>query len=188
MQAVSNLCFRPQGRQGPERSDIRLRASAGLIEWYVSVSGLSCHSHFYFLSPYISLFLSPLPQSPPRVLLSSQPFFHFFDPSVSLPSHHYTPLLSATLWFKQLPSVSRKMDCDFIFIPEWQVNWVKMNGALFLSQDNREAGEKFISAASERTLQYASVSQCWQPTQRCNSCWWKVPVWTLSQSNLSGEI
>lgn len=50
--------FPPQGRQGPEWSDFRLRASAGLIEWCVFVSLESIPLPFHFLSLYIFLFLS----------------------------------------------------------------------------------------------------------------------------------
>lgn len=38
------------------------------------------------------------------------------------------------------------MDWDFICVPEWQK---KRSGVLFLSQYNREAGEKFIKVASK---------------------------------------
>lgn len=63
-QAVSNLCFPPQGRQGPEWSDIRHGASASLIERYGSVSWNFCHYCYCLSFPfykylYISIYISP---------------------------------------------------------------------------------------------------------------------------------
>lgn len=61
MRAVSNLWYLnslPQGRQGPERSDIRLRASAGLIERYVSVSVILGGSLYSICAALILVLLS----------------------------------------------------------------------------------------------------------------------------------
>lgn len=46
---VSNLCFPPQGGQGPEWCDIRHRAPAGLIKWCVLCTCVSLFCSFFYL-------------------------------------------------------------------------------------------------------------------------------------------
>lgn len=91
---VSNQCFPPQGRQGPQWSDIRLRASAGLIEWYVSGSG--CCATPFFVSVF--LFLTICALFPLLCLPSS-------------PSICHSPVFSALFTFLFLPL------CLFFFNP-----------------------------------------------------------------------
>lgn len=59
MAAVSNRCYPPQGGQGPKWSDIRLGASAGLIQRYVS-DGPDFHPPSLSTStPSLSLWIPP---------------------------------------------------------------------------------------------------------------------------------
>lgn len=187
MQAVSNLYFPPQGWQGPERSDFGLRAPAGLIEWYVSVS--DCFQSLFFVSFWpcvLPSYLSPLPQS--SFLL---PFSHFHYslsasflisplPSHLLIAHRRSPLLFDLNNYR----ASAGNGLSFYFYPgvagELNEVWV-----LFSSQYNREVGEKFISEASKRMLQYASASLRRRPTQHCNSWWLKLFFHSPHQSKVS---
>lgn len=115
-QAVSNLCFPPQGRQGPEWSDIRHGASASLIEWYGSVSWNFCH-YCYCLS---FMFYKYLSISPP--LLCQYIIFPFLlcSPvclSLCLPSPHYTPLVTGSLFDLSNGMLKQKNGWGFYFYP-----------------------------------------------------------------------
>lgn len=116
---VSNQCFLPQGGQGPKWSDIRLRASTGFIEWYVSEAELSFAPFLLFLSlPHISLSSFILLSSLPPPFYYSQSASFLSPPTSSHLPSCYKPLLPTILWFKQLPNLSKDTGCGFIFIPE----------------------------------------------------------------------
>lgn len=122
-QAVSNLCFPPQGRQGPEWSDIRHGASASLIERYGSVSWNFCHYCYCLSFPFYKyLYISHL------LFYVNISFFPFFlIPSVllcspvclslCLPSPRYTPLVTGSLFDLSNGMLKQKNGWGFYFYP-----------------------------------------------------------------------
>lgn len=97
-------------------------------------------------------------------------FLFFFQ------SPHYTPLLLAILWSKQLPSPNRKW-IGILFLTQssrWSELKKKLNEVLFLSQSNRKSRWRWKvdqSSFKEMFLNVASVSLRWAQQHD----WW---VWT----------